>query len=359
MKNFFIPSVLILIEFSFVLCSRNEELPEVRTTVQIIADHTVVDKYDKIPREYIDKVKTMLVAIPGMSHGYGYMRGVQLLAEYDAQSATNTYYDENPPPSPQSTALRLGRWAPVGEEGWYTNPTAFTNTTNYVGSINDGGNVFDVIGFGWSYGGTWHNAPGGGLDPVYNVHWAGSSVGGPEGDMRWGLDAADQALTGNSVCMDTYLAMMERYLAWATSKGYKTKFIFTDLCADDDAGTEAGFQRELKSQHIRDYVLTHPASIFFDYSDILEYNNSGELHTADWNDNGTIRAHRQIHPDNLLDYDGSFNIISPGNDAIKVRARRGRCITVGKGDVVDACQVGWVGWCNNQKMNRVSLAMIA
>ncbi len=284
---------------------------------QIIADHTVVDKYDKIPQVYIDKVKKMLVAIPGMSHGYGYMRGVQLLAEYDAKYATNTYYNQNPPPGPQSTALRLGRWAPVGEEGWYTNPTAFTNTTNYVGSINDGGNVFDVIGFGWSYGGTWHNAPGGGLDPVYNVHWAGSSVGGPEGDRRWGLDAADQTLTGNSVCMDTYLAMMEQYIAWATSKGYKTKFIFTDLCADDDAGTEAGFQRELKSQHIRDYVLTHPASIFFDYSDILEYNNSGELHTADWNDNGTIRAHRQIHPDNLLDYDGSFNIISPGNDAIE------------------------------------------
>lgn len=42
---------------------------------QIIADHTVVDKYNDIPKNWIDSVRTILVWIPGMSHGYGYFRG--------------------------------------------------------------------------------------------------------------------------------------------------------------------------------------------------------------------------------------------------------------------------------------------
>ena len=35
---------------------------------QIIADHTVVDKYDDIPQYYIDKVKKMWLVIAGESH---------------------------------------------------------------------------------------------------------------------------------------------------------------------------------------------------------------------------------------------------------------------------------------------------
>ncbi len=54
--------------------------------------------------------------------------------------------------------------------------------------------------------------------------------------------------------MDTYLTRMEEFNAWAVAQGYKTKFIFTDLCVDDDAGTGAGFQRGVNAQHIRDYV---------------------------------------------------------------------------------------------------------
>ena len=34
----------------------------------IIADHTVVDKYDDIPQHWIDEVKKMWIDIPGESH---------------------------------------------------------------------------------------------------------------------------------------------------------------------------------------------------------------------------------------------------------------------------------------------------
>ena len=58
---------------------------------------------------------------------------------------------------------------------------------------------------------TWTNNVGGGIDPVYQVRWAGSSSGGPEGNLRWGLDSEDTTLTGNSVNMDTYLQAVVEY----------------------------------------------------------------------------------------------------------------------------------------------------
>ena len=48
---------------------------------QIIADHTVVDKYDKIPAEYLALVKQMWVNIPGESHSSGYRKGMDLLMQ--------------------------------------------------------------------------------------------------------------------------------------------------------------------------------------------------------------------------------------------------------------------------------------
>ena len=46
---------------------------------QIVADHTVVDKYNKIPQQYINEVKKMLVDIAGESHSSGYRNGMNLL----------------------------------------------------------------------------------------------------------------------------------------------------------------------------------------------------------------------------------------------------------------------------------------
>ena len=39
---------------------------------QIIADHSVVDRYDEIPATYLNEVKKMWVSIAGESHSQGY-----------------------------------------------------------------------------------------------------------------------------------------------------------------------------------------------------------------------------------------------------------------------------------------------
>jgi len=46
---------------------------------QIIADHTVVDRFDDIPQKYIDEVKKMLLIVAGESHTNGYFEGLLLI----------------------------------------------------------------------------------------------------------------------------------------------------------------------------------------------------------------------------------------------------------------------------------------
>jgi hypothetical protein len=285
---------------------------------QIVADHTVVDKYNDIPQQWIDSVKTKLVWIPGMSHGYGYFRGAELLELLDSRFQVDIWIDASAP-AKQNTALRLGRPGLTREGFWTSQSRIASIEENTIKEQHDIGNPFDFIWFGWSYQGTWENGLGGGNDPVYNVQWAGSTLDGPNGNMRWGLDAEDKTLTGNSVCMDTYLAAIEQYNQYCIDQGIKTKVLFSNGVVDGDEGTELAFQRELKNQHIRDYVSQNGDNntYFLDYADILVYNNAGQLNTVNWNDAGTNRPHQQIHPDNLMDYDASFNVIPPGVDAIE------------------------------------------
>ena len=283
---------------------------------QIIADHTVVDRYVDIPQQYIDEVKKMLVDIAGESHSGGYQIGMNLLEAYDSRFQVTTY--DGYIPGITSSNLRLGRHALVGEADFYTSLTARNQYKIHITAQNTSGNPYSVIGFGWCWDMTWLNTPGGVIDPVHRVRWAGSSIGGPNGNLRWGLDADDQALTGNSVCMDTYLNAVEEYNRHCSTNGYATKVIFTTGPVDDGygimAGTENGFQREIKHDYIRDFVRGSSARILFDYADILCWNNNGVQCITNWNDGGTIRPHANIHPDNMKDYDGSWNIIPHSED---------------------------------------------
>ena len=278
------------------------------TSGQIVADHTVVDKYDKIPQQWIDSVKTMLVNIGGMSHALGYNNGVQLLEQFDSRFQVLTFTSE-PIPSYTNQHLRLGRPYMVGIENFYTSQTAINTYKSVHLRYGGASNPYDVVAFGWSYQATWVNPPGGTRDPVYNVRWAGSSEGGADGDRIWGLDSGDSILTGNRVNMDTYFNAMEQYIQYCTANNYPTKMLFTNGIVDSNSGTESGFQRELKNQHIRNYIQGKSGYFFFDYADILIYNNAGEHYSVNWNDGGNLRAHDQIHPDNLLDYDAAWNII--------------------------------------------------
>ena len=56
----------------------------------IVADHTVVADYDKIPSVYLDQVKAMMIDLAGESHSGAYPAGLRLLADADPRLAVNT-----------------------------------------------------------------------------------------------------------------------------------------------------------------------------------------------------------------------------------------------------------------------------
>src|SRR5512136_3365304 len=101
------------------------------TTSLIIADHTVVDQYDDIPQEYIDKVKKMWLNVPGESHSSGYRKGLQFLEDLDSRFQVNVAESGTPEPYTDqhlrvSGALRTqyNNWGyGAGEREWYTTIT--------------------------------------------------------------------------------------------------------------------------------------------------------------------------------------------------------------------------------------------
>ena len=279
---------------------------------QIIADHVALEEFDSIPQQFIDSVKTMLVSISGESHSQAYRFGMDLLEKMDSTYQVMTY-DGFPPPSSAVQYLRIGRHRIIGED-YFFSQAKIASMKAEITSQNNTGNPFSVMGFGWCWDMTDDNDPGGLEDTVYHVRWAGRSEEGPDGNMRWGLDSDDQVLTGNSVCMDTYLEAIEAYILHCKENAYPTKWIFTSGPVDDHGGTENGFQREIKHDYIRAYVREDTSRILFDYADILCWSDSGDQHRSDWDDEGNIRQHAQIHPDNMMDYDESWNLIAHRED---------------------------------------------
>lgn len=280
----------------------------------IIADHTVVDQYDDIPQAYIDQVKKMWLNVPGESHSSGYRIGLQLLEDLDSRFQVNIT-ESGAPEAYTDQHLRVSRalrtqyssWAYVtGERVWYTNITGTLQVKNHLTYANTHDLAIAAMGFGWCWDMTWHNGPGGTIDPVYQVRWAGSSEGGPDGDLRWGLDAGDVALTNNHVTMDTYLAATQDYLDYAQANGYPTVVFFTTGPVDSYSG-ESGYQRQLKHDYIRAYVRASSELVLFDYADILSWNNAGEQNLPSWTDYGSVsRQYQMIHADNMLDPDGTY-----------------------------------------------------
>ncbi len=263
--------------------------PDDSDSTRIIADHAVVDRYDDIPQKYIDIVKTWLVDIAGESHSSGYRIGMDLLAQRDAKFAVETFDSSIPAATPAN--LRLGRHGSVGEADFYTSAAAVTAMKAKITELSPASNPLRVLAFGWCWDMTWHNDPAGTIDPENDVRWAGSSEGGPEGDLGWGLDA------------------VESYNAYCAAEGLDCQVVFTTGPVDGNEGSENGFQRELKHDYIRTFVKADSARILFDYADILCWSDAGEQNLTTWNDGGTERIHANIHPDNMLDYDGSWNKI--------------------------------------------------
>jgi hypothetical protein len=259
---------------------------------QIIADHTVVDKFDDIPEQWIDAVKRMSFVIAGESHSWAYLQGLMTLET--ANPVYNVNLSSYPSQGYSTTYLRICRawWGDIdhvtgwvgeyGEEDWFTSALAITRTKSGLSYCNTNGYPISATGFGWCYdaeAGT--TSPG--IDPVYGVHWHGNSIGSPEGDKGWGLDAGDYSLTGNSVSMDSYINATQAYIDYCKLNSIPTTVFFTTGPVDAYANSELGYQAYLKWERLRDYVDTKTDVVFFDYADILCYDDNGTLSTNTWN----------------------------------------------------------------------------
>jgi len=285
----------------------------------LVIDHTSVALYTNLTASDIARVKTMWVDILGQSHSLGYRVGCQLLqSNVDNRFQVNVV-ESGPPESFTTDHLRISRayrgfafnsWDYGGSEAiWYTSPAAVEALKGHLSYCNTNGLEIAVFGLGWSWYVSWHNLPGGGIDPVYQVQWAGASEGGPDGDLRWGLDAEDYALTGNRVCMDTYLEATEQYRGYCKSNGYPTKVIFTT--APVDYYGDAAYQVYLKNNHIRSYVSNTTDGILFDYADILCWDDFGNRQTNAWTDlAGRPKFYEWVADDNYRDFDGSVGTAS-------------------------------------------------
>lgn len=301
-----------------IICSLFSVSPIVMDA-QIVADHTVVDDFDKIPQTYLDEVKKMWVILAGESHSKGYRIGCQLLENSNPAFQVNIR-ESGTPEGYTDQYLRLSRatWGDVqttsgwiynyGEEDWFTTPTAITRTKDHLTYCNTHNLQVAAMGFGWCWDMTANNWPGGTVDPEYQVRWAGRTDGGPEGSMRWGLNSEDQALTGNPVCMDTYLNATLEYISHCAANGYQTRMFFTTGPVDGSGNvSENGYQRSIKHQYIRNFVAAAPGRILFDYADILCWSNAGDEKLINWTDHsGTQQSYQVIHDDNMVDLDGSY-----------------------------------------------------
>ncbi len=210
---------------------------------QIIADHTVVDKYDDIPQYYLDKVKEMWLVIAGESHSRGYFDGLRLLEELNSKYAVNWTESGNPEPFTK-THLRTSRatWGDLnnetgwiyfyGEEDWWTSPKAIAQTKAGINYCNTNGLAISVIGFGHCYDD--------------------------------GVNYAD------------YCAATDEYISFCTSNGYSTKVIFTTNVVDGYSSLKQ-YNRSLGADLIRAHVKANKDLILFDYADILCYDDGVDI----------------------------------------------------------------------------------
>jgi hypothetical protein len=215
------------------------------SNAQIIADHTVVDKYDDIPQQWIDSVKIMWLSVPGESHSQAYRTGMWYLEGEDATYSSNVT-GSGTPESPTSNYLRVSSatWGDLnnatgwiysyGEEDWFTSSEAIARTKAGLTYANAIDNPISAIGFGWCW------------------------------DV--GTSAPD------------YVQATKEYIAY-TADSIPTTVFFTTGPVDTYTGAD-GYSQHLKYETIRDSVDADPSRILFDYADILCYDYDGSTNTT-------------------------------------------------------------------------------
>jgi len=226
---------------------------------QIIADHTVVDKYVDIPQYYIDKVKQMWLSYPGESHSEAVRIGMGLLEALDPKYSVSVYNSGNPEAyTPDHLRVSSVAWGDVdtptgwiyypagggyGEEDWFLTSAAVSQTKSGISYSNSGGLNLSAFGFCWCWDGD-----------VYNISFT-----------------------------NLYIAATQSYIEYCRAKGYSTKVFFTT--GPVDTMTEGlGWFKYLQYEAIRDSVSNDKTRMLFDFADILCYDDGKDIpNTRNWN----------------------------------------------------------------------------
>ena len=224
----------------------------IMASTNIIANHTIVADYDKIPAYYMSEVKKMWFNLPGESHSVAYMTGLTNLEGIDANYAVNVT-SSGTPEAYTSSHLRASRatWGDLnnatgwyysyGEEDWFTSAAAINRTKAGITYCIQNDLSISAMGLGWCW---------------------------------------DTNITATEINA-SYLPAMEEYIAYCTSMGYNTKMLFTTGPVDEYTGA-IGYRQHMKYEAIRNYVNNHPNQglALFDYADILCYDDNGDVSTA-------------------------------------------------------------------------------
>jgi hypothetical protein len=267
---------VILIVFSALVCGCKKDNSDPQTGNQIIADHTIVDKFDKIPQQYIDAVKKMWLVVAGESHSGGYRAGLTLLeASFPAYSVS--LVESGTPEAYTTSNLRASRgtWGDIdyatgwiydyGEEDWFTSAAAINRTKAGITYCNDNSLTISAFGFGWCW------------DP--------------------GVSASD------------YLTATQAYIDYCTTNSISTKVFFTTGPVDAGNATgEVGYNKSVDFNSIRTYVEADSKRILFDYADILCYDDNNATNTTSWNGH----TYPIITNTNLSPTEGSYHISQAG-----------------------------------------------
>ena len=214
---------------------------------QIIADHTIVDRYDDIPQQYIDEVKKMWLVYAGESHSAAIRTGLALLESINPKFQVNIT-EAGTPESYTDSHLRAScaTWGDLtrstgwiysyGEEDWFTSSTAINRTKSGITYCNTHSLVIAAMGLGWCW------------DTEINT--------------------TDE--------FNLYLNATDEYITHCTNNSYSTKVFFTTGTVDGYTGL-TGYSKHLGYELIRAHVSGGNNRILFDYADILCYDDNSEV----------------------------------------------------------------------------------
>ena len=230
---------------------------------QIVADHTVVYKYDQIPQYYIDKVKEMWLSYAGESHSAAIRAGLAALEGVNSTLAVSVL-EGGAPEGYTTLHLRASRatWGDLshstgwlygyGEEDWFTSSSAILRTKAGISYCNSNGLTISAFGFGWCW------------------------------DTNINTESEYQS----------YIDATREYVDYCEDNSISTTLFFTTGTVDSYVG-ETGYEKHLGYEQIRNYVIENKL-VLFDYADILCYDDNGILNQVTWDGH-------------------TFPVIAPGN----------------------------------------------